>query len=89
MGTTGRMVVFVAAVTLAGAAIGFVIGEFTLDSGPSGAIASGVVGLLLGMALWSTRRQGQREVISPEQDGQSATRAERSRRSGPATGKES
>ena len=89
MGTTGRMVGFVAAVTLAGAAIGFVIGELTLDSGPSGAIASGVVGLLLGMALWSTRRQGQREAISPEQDGQSATGTERSRRPGPAAGKES
>ena len=60
MGTTGRMVAFVAAVTLAGAAIGFVIGELTLDSGPTGAIGSGIVGLLLGMALWSTRRQGQR-----------------------------
>lgn len=54
------MVAFVAAVTLAGAAIGFVIGELTLDSGPTGAIGSGIVGLLLGMALWSTRRQGQR-----------------------------
>jgi hypothetical protein len=82
------MVGFVAAVTLAGAAIGFVIGEVTLDSGPSGAIASGVVGLLLGLALWSTRRQGQRAAISPERDGQSATGAERSRRP-PATGKES
>ncbi len=60
MGTTGRMVAFVAAVTLAGAAIGFVIGELTLASGPTGAIGSGIVGLLLGMALWSTRRQGQR-----------------------------
>ena len=89
MGTTGRMVGFVAAVTLLGAAIGFGIGELTLDSGPSGAIASGVVGLLLGMALWSTRRQGQREAISPEQDGQSATGTERSRRPGPAAGKES
>ena len=89
MGTTGRMVGFVAAVTLAGAAIGFVIGELTLDSGPSGAIASGVVGLLLGMALWSTRRQGQREAVSPEQDGQLATRAGRSRRPGSATRKES
>ncbi len=88
MGTTGRMVGFVAAVTLVGAAIGFVIGELTLGSGPSGAIASGVVGLLLGMALWSTRRQGQREAIPPEQDGHSATGAERSRRPGPATGKE-
>ena len=58
MGTTGRMVAFVATVTLAGAAIGFVIGELTLDSGPTGAIGSGIVGLLLGMALWSTRRQG-------------------------------
>lgn len=89
MGTTGRMVVFVAAVTLAGAAIGFVIGELTLDSGPSGAIASGLVGLLLGLALWSTRRQGQREAISTEQDGQLTTGAERSRRPGPAAGKES
>ncbi len=89
MGTTGRMVGFVAAVALAGAAIGFVIGEVTLDSGPSGAIASGVVGLLLGLALWSTRRQGQREAISPEQGGQLVTGAERSRRPGPAAGKES
>ncbi len=89
MGTTGRMVGFVAGVTLAGAAIGFVIGELTLDSGPSGAIASGVVGLLLGMALWSTRRQGQREAIAPEQDGQLGTGAERSRRPGSATRKES
>ena len=89
MGTTGRMVGFVAAVALAGAAIGFIIGEVTLDSGPSGAIASGVVGLLLGLALWSTRRQEQREAISPEQDGQSATGAKRSRRPGSAAGKES
>ncbi len=89
MGTTGWMVAFVAAVALAGAAIGFVIGEVTLDSGPSGAIASGVVGLLLGLALWSTRRQGQREAISSGQDGQLTMGAERSRRPGPAAGKES
>ena len=89
MGTTGRMVGFVAAVTLAGAAIGFVIGELTLDSGPSGAIASGVVGLLLGMALWSTRRQGQREAISPERDAQAGAGARRSRRPGRSAGKES
>ena len=88
MGTTGRMVGFVAAVALAGAAIGFVIGEVTLNSGSSGAIASGVVGLLLGMALWSTRRQGEREATSPEQDAQSDAGAKSSRRPGPAAGKE-
>ena len=85
----GRMVAFVAAVTLAGAAIGFAIGEFTVGSGPSGAIASGVVGLLLGMALWRTRRQGHREGRSPTQDPPPDAGAERSRRPGPTAGKES
>ena len=85
----GRMIAFVAAVALVGAALGFLIGELTLESGASGAIGSGVVGLLLGLALWSTRRQGQREAISPDQDRQSTTGAGRSRRPGPAAGKES
>ena len=75
----GRMIAFVAAVALVGAALGFLVGELTLESGASGAIGSGVVGLLLGMALWSTRRQGQREAISPEQDAQAGAGARRSR----------
>ena len=85
----GRMLAFVAAVALIGAALGYLIGWMTVDSGLSGAIGTGLVGLLLGMALWSTRGQGRREATGPEQDQRSDAGAGRRRRPGPAGGKES
>ena len=85
----GRMLAFVAAVTLTGAAIGFVIGWLSFDSGLSGAVGTGTVGLLLGLALWGTRLQGHREGRSATQDAQVGAGAGRSRRPGRPAGKES
>jgi protein-S-isoprenylcysteine O-methyltransferase Ste14 len=84
----GRMLAFVAAVTLTGAAIGYLIGWWTFDSGLSGAVGTGLVGLLLGMALWGTRRHGAEEANVPAQDARPVAGAGRRRRPGRAAGKE-
>ena len=81
----GRMVAFVLAVTVGFAAVGYVTGALMLDSGPVVAAASGVLGLLLGAALWSTRR---RDSLPPARDAERPVGPGRSRRAGRVAGKE-
>ena len=81
------MLLFVLAIGALGAATGYVIGELTLGRGPSGAVASGIVGLLLGAALWSTRR-GQAPPPEVSDVARGRAGADKARRSSKITGKE-